>query len=60
MRILPFMFTFVILISSIPAWVTHVIVSIQAQEWLFMIVGALIPFIAVIHGWAYWLGFTWF
>ena len=41
------------------AWITHLVVSIMAQAWLFMIVGALIFPVAVVHGWATWLGFDW-
>ncbi len=40
-------------------WLTHIIVSIQAQAWLFMIVGALLSPVAVVHGWSVWLGFDW-
>lgn len=47
-------------ISIIFAWITHIVVTIQAKEWLFMIAGALIPPIAVIHGWAVWFGYQWF
>jgi hypothetical protein len=43
----------------IGGWITHIIVAIQAQAWLFMIVGALIAPVAVIHGWAEWLGYNW-
>lgn len=46
--------------AALFAWVTHIFVSIQAQEWVFMIVGALIPPVAVVHGFAVWLGYTWF
>lgn len=49
-----------IALSTIPAWITHLVVSIQAKEWLFMIVGALVAPVAVVHGWATWLGFNWF
>ena len=42
------------------AWITHIVVSIQAQEWLFMIVGALIAPVAIFHGFATWLGYNWF
>ncbi|ANJ20764.1 hypothetical protein HYO99_gp30 [Roseobacter phage RD-1410W1-01] len=47
-------------LSAIPAWITHLVVSIQHQEWLFMIVGALLGPVAVVHGWATWLGYSWF
>lgn len=47
-------------LSAIPAWITHLVVSIQSQEWVFMIVGALLAPVAVVHGWATWLGYNWF
>ena len=42
---------------SLAAWITHIVVSIQASAWLFMIVGALIPPVAVVHGVASWWGY---
>jgi hypothetical protein len=44
---------------SIAGWVTHIVWCIQNDEILFMIAGALIAPLAVIHGWCIWLGFTW-
>lgn len=41
------------------AWITHLVVAIQAQAWLFMIVGALIAPVAIVHGVSVWLGFDW-
>ena len=40
-------------------WLTHVIVAIQAKAWTFMIVGALLAPVAVVHGWSTWFGFDW-
>lgn len=59
MKLLTVFFAF-LGISAIPAWITHLVVSIQAQEWVFMIVGALLAPVAVVHGWAIWLGYNWF
>ena len=50
----------VIGITLIPAWITHLVVSVQHQEWVFLIAGALVAPVAIVHGWAYWLGFNWF
>ena len=52
-----FMFGAPLLIAA--GWLTHIIVAIKAQAWIFMIVGALIVPVAVVHGWAEWLGFEW-
>ena len=38
------------------AWLTHVIVCLQAAKWGFLIAGALVVPIAVIHGTGIWFG----
>jgi len=50
---------FVIMLAVLVAWVTHLIVSVIAQAWLFMIVGALVAPVAIAHGVSVWLGFNW-
>lgn len=50
-----------IAIISIPitlfaAWVTHVIVTIQNEEWIFLLIGALFFPIAIVHGIGVWFG----
>lgn len=50
----------IIWLVIIAAWVTHLYVSIMAQEWVFMIVGALVFPVAAVHGVATWLGYSWF
>ena len=40
-------------------WITHIVVAIAAKAWLFMIVGALIFPVAVVHGWSLWFGYNW-
>jgi hypothetical protein len=37
-------------------WVTHVVVCLKNDEWGFLIAGALVFPIAVIHGWGVWFG----
>ena len=46
-------------LAVIAGWITHIVVAIQAQAWVFMIVGILLGPLAVIHGWATWLGYCW-
>lgn len=41
------------------AWLTHIIASIAAKAWLFMVVGALIAPVAIAHGVSCWLGYDW-
>ena len=44
------------LLSAFPAWITHVVVCIKAQEWIFLLAGAIFAPIGVIHGWGVWFG----
>lgn len=41
---------------SAAAWLTHVIVCIRDGEWGFLIAGALLAPIAVVHGIGCWFG----
>ena len=45
------------LAACVASWVTHVLIAIQNEQWIFLIVGAFFPPIGVIHGFAVWLGF---
>jgi hypothetical protein len=47
----------ILAISAIPAWFTHVIYCILNEQWLFLIAGAIMAPIGVIHGWGLWFGF---
>ena len=42
--------------ASFPAWLTHVIVCIQEELWGFLIAGALLAPIGIIHGFMIWFG----
>lgn len=44
------------ILASIPAWVTHVVYCIQHEEWMFLVAGALLAPIGVIHGFGLWFG----
>jgi hypothetical protein len=46
----------VLLVSCIPAWITHVIVTIQTEQWALLVMGGLIWPIGVVHGWGIWFG----
>lgn len=52
-------FGMLLFLVIIAGWITHLVVCIAAKAWLFMIVGALIFPVAVVHGWATWLGYDW-
>ena len=46
----------VILLLPIAAWITHVINTIQDQQWILLIVGALVFPVGIIHGIGIWFG----
>lgn len=57
-----------IALSTIPAWLTHVVGTLIAiadgkgnalAEVGVLLVGALIPPVGVIHGWMMWFGVGW-
>lgn len=48
--------TIILMLSAIPAWITHIVVCIKEEMWLFLIAGALAAPVAVIHGWGVWFG----
>lgn len=41
---------------SLAAWLTHIVVCLQAGKWGFLIAGALFFPIAIIHGIGVWFG----
>ncbi|CAB5220078.1 hypothetical protein UFOVP239_46 [uncultured Caudovirales phage] len=52
MNFLPFIFYGWIILS----WLTHIFVCLAAGKWGFLIAGALVFPIAMIHGTGVWLG----
>lgn len=45
-----------LVIASIAAWITHVVVCIKTASWLFLIAGAIAAPVGVIHGVGVWFG----
>jgi len=45
-----------LVVSMLPAWITHVIVTIQAEQWILLVVGAIVWPVGVVHGWGIWFG----
>lgn len=43
-------------IALIAAWLTHIIVCIKAQLWIFLLAGAIFAPIGVVHGLGVWAG----
>jgi hypothetical protein len=50
---LPFL---ALMLSTIPAWLTHIYVCFTTEAWGFLIAGAIFAPVAVVHGWGIWLG----
>ena len=46
----------ILALTCLAAWVTHVIVTIQAAQWVFLLAGAIFAPIGVIHGIGVWFG----
>ena len=49
-------FVAIVALVSIAAWLTHVVVCLNAGKWGFLIAGALFFPIGIIHGIGIWLG----
>ena len=45
-----------LLLATVAAWVTHVVVCIKAASWFLLLFGILAPPVGVIHGIGVWLG----
>ena len=45
-----------LLTACFAAWITHIVVCFQQGEWGYLIAGALVVPIAVIHGFGVWFG----
>jgi hypothetical protein len=47
----------VFLLTAVASWVTHIVTCINQAAWLFLIAGAILPPIGIIHGYGVWFGF---
>ena len=47
----------VVYITMFAAWLTHVITCLAAGSWGFLVAGALLFPIAIVHGIGIWFGF---
>lgn len=54
---MPGLIGFGLFLAIIAAWFTHVITCLAVGNWGFLIAGAIIAPIAVIHGVGLWFGF---
>ena len=48
--------SFTIAITFIASWLTHIVTCLQDGSWGFLIAGALMFPIAIIHGFGIWIG----
>jgi hypothetical protein len=46
----------VMVLTCLAAWITHIIVCLHDEKWGFLIAGALIFPVAIIHGIGCWFG----
>lgn len=60
------LFWFIIIVSIIPAWITHIIwvvSNLNADNAItisiFGIFATMIFFVGAVHGWSIWLGYEW-
>ncbi|MDO3431148.1 hypothetical protein QWJ46_00475 [Rhizobium sp. CBN3] len=45
-----------LIVGSIAAWITHVIVCIKTSAWVLLAFGCIVAPVGVIHGLGVWLG----
>lgn len=45
-----------LLMIAVGAWITHIVTCLQDEHWGFLIAGAIMFPIAIIHGLGVWLG----
>lgn len=53
---MPALFGTLFMITIVGAWFTHIITCLQDGSWGFLIAGALMFPIAIIHGFGIWIG----
>lgn len=50
------LFWIVFFVANFAAWITHIVVCLTDEKWGFLIAGAIMFPIAVVHGWLVWFG----
>lgn len=46
----------VVLLTCLAAWITHIVVCLKTASWGFLIAGALVMPVGIIHGIGIWFG----
>lgn len=49
-------FALALVVWIVASWITHVVVCLKTASWGFLIAGAIMFPVAVIHGTGYWFG----
>lgn len=42
--------------AMLAAWITHIVICIQSQQWILLIAGAIAAPIGIVHGIGHWFG----
>lgn len=50
------LFWITFIIANFAAWITHVVHTLTNGEWGFLIAGAILAPIGMVHGWLIWFG----
>jgi len=45
-----------VFLATVGAYVQHFITSVSNEQWVLMVLGAIIPPVGMLHGWLVWLG----
>jgi len=45
-----------VVLATAGAYVQHFITTVQQEQWVLMVLGAIIPPVGMLHGWLVWLG----
>ena len=44
-----------VFLATAGAYVQHFIASVQQEQWVLMVLGAIVPPVGMLHGWLVWL-----
>lgn len=55
-NVLAALFTLAMIVGSIAAWITHVVVCIKSASWILLAFGCIVAPVGVIHGVGSWFG----
>ena len=52
-------FVVILGLTSVAAWITHIIYCLQTAKYLLLIAGGIVPPVGIIHGIGIWFGAGW-